>query len=142
MICYNGRLGWVPFIEKFESRETISKNSEKESGNKKKNEFDLDYENLSIKLFCNYEFMVEYEFTDDTALKLIKALRNLPNFIKEEDQIHVRIGKSFNNVSFDILIDLLKETNNRVKLHINEVDTTSMFKRKLSNSNKNDIKNK
>ena len=39
----------------------------------------------------------------------------------------MRIGESFNNVGFDKLIDLLKETHNRVYLDISDVDTAEMF---------------
>jgi len=74
--------------------------------------------------------MMEYEFTDDTAIKLIKSFRNLPSTIKKADQMKVKIGKSFNNVHIDILINLLTETNHRVKLDISDVDTASMFIRK------------
>ena len=77
---------------------------------------------------------MEYEFTDDTAQKLNKALRNLPDIIQKEDRMYIKIGKSYDNVCEHMLIDLLKETNNRVKLDITGVDTVSIFFRKYITS--------
>ena len=75
------------------------------------------------KLFNQYTFKVDYEFTNDTALKLIKALRNLAKDVKTEERIFMKIGQSFDNVDFDKLIDLLKETFGRVNLDISGVNT-------------------
>ena len=119
IICYNGRLGWVPFIEKFESAQSIQ-NFLRTS---KPNQLILDYDHLTCRVLNRYTFTMEYEFTNDTALKLIKALRNLPKGLNEEKTIEMRIGKSFDNVDQDKLIDLLKETYGRVKLDISKVNT-------------------
>jgi len=120
MICYNGRLGWVPFIEKLECKD--------EKKPKDDRRIIFDYDNLDVKVCRKFDFVMEYEFTDDTALKIIKTLRNLPNYINEEERIEMNIGKSFDNVNFPILIDLLIETHNRVTLNIRDIDTVKMFK--------------
>ena len=83
IICYNGRLGWIPFIEKFESAETIQSFLR----TAKPNQLILDYDDLACKVFNKYTFTMEYEFTNESSLKLIKALRNLPKELNKEKTI-------------------------------------------------------
>ena len=75
---------------------------------------------------------MEYEFTDETAQKLVKALRNLAHYINEESRPTLRVAQSFNNVDFDYLIDLLIESHNRFYLDISGVDTAGMLLRSVN----------
>jgi len=72
---------------------------------------------------------LEYTFTNETALKLIRALRNLEiaKIKHKELKIKMKIGKCFNNVDFDKLIDLIKESHGRVLLDIRDIDTAKLF---------------
>ena len=42
---------------------------------------------MTIPIIKNYCYKLEYQFTDDTILKLVKALRNLSNDIIKEERI-------------------------------------------------------
>ena len=99
----------------------------------------MNYDNLVSNLFNKIEMRLEYTFTNETALKLIKALRHLeiPKIKHKELKIKMKIGKCFDNVGFDKLIDLIRESHGRVLLDISGIDTVNLFLKSV-NYNIND----
>ena len=84
---------------------------------------------MTCHIFKNYCHKLEYEFTDETVLKLVKVFRNLSDDILKGERITMKIGKCFNKVSWDKLIYVLKETEQRVNLNISQIDTANIINR-------------
>ena len=80
----------------------------------------LNYDKLidRIKIF---EFSMEFEFNNVSALKLIRSLRILPEETNEDKRINIKLGKSFDKVDFYRLIELLKESYLKVNIDIKDV---------------------
>ena len=66
VVCYNGRLEWVPFITHFESIEIYEKFYQKWKV--------LDQKNNTFSLILDFD-VADYQFSEESAQKIIKALR-------------------------------------------------------------------
>ena len=94
IICFNGRFGYVPFIQFFAA------NSDTQD------ELQLNYDDISSSMCCLH-FNMAYEFTEDTILGFMTALTNLPIREDHENKIKVFAGKCLNKISFSRMIELL-----------------------------------
>jgi len=57
-------------------------------------------------------------------MKLVKAIRFLPNKINSLQKVTIRIGKSFKHVSLESLRQLISVAENKINLDFSKVDTT------------------
>lgn len=76
IICFNGRFGWVPFLENFTSTKRKVDSSKP---------LELDYECLQTN-YCCAKFNLEYHFGNDSLAQLTKAICNLPMAMDEESR--------------------------------------------------------
>jgi hypothetical protein len=79
VVCLNGRLNWVPFMEKMTRARTTAD----------KNEFD--YSDIHYKL-CGAKFHMQYEFYNETMKLLADSTVFIPTPDKPELQFKMRMG--------------------------------------------------
>ena len=108
-VCYNGRLGWVPFIKKFGTRDDYEKFYDKYK-NIKTDELVLDYG------------LARYQFSEETGLQLINAIHFFPLAEEQErERLTLCIGSSFKNITYEILEKLQKEAGEKkIKVRISD----------------------
>lgn len=103
LVYLNGRLGWVPFSNKFIP-----------DGSQPLDTTDLfDYDCIKSKL-CGGTVNVDFEFDNGTCEGLIKLIGSLPIELKKEKQMNLKLGQSIQNVSFTNFLKLLDTAFNRV----------------------------
>jgi hypothetical protein len=92
--CFNGRFGYVPFSHLFASNTNF-------------NDLDqLNYDDIGSSMCC-INFKMAYEFTEDTILRFMTSLTNLPTKEIYEFKVKVIAGSCLNKIGLDRFMDLL-----------------------------------
>jgi len=107
-ICFTGRLGWVPFTNKFDSATSGTVVDLKDV---------LDYDNMSSSL-CGAKMSVQYEFTDQTIQVFIKSISCLPIENDEKKRMNVKFGKSISRIDFGLFCNVVAISHKRINLQL------------------------
>lgn len=83
VICFNGRLGWVPLLNKFQDRKFIQSSVEDNAI--------LNYDRISEKI-CGEEVTIDYLFSNQTALSLAQELFKLSREADKKKRPKVTLG--------------------------------------------------
>ena len=102
VICMNGRLNWVPFIDKLTAGSSSNESRE------------YDYRKLEYQL-CGKKFGMDYEFYPTTLKMFGTEVSKIPKEENEAKRIKMRIGKT-RNIDFNEFFKLLEYANGRVML--------------------------
>ena len=82
-ICFNGRLGWIPFIHL-----DINTIPEKQ----------MNYDDISMKALGCLNLSVDFEFSPQTLSGLSSYLRRLPKGEEGDQLIKIKFGSSLREV--------------------------------------------
>ena len=107
IVCYNGRLEWVPFLNNFQSLQTFQEFYRKWATTSPTDN--------SSHLLLDFD-KAEYKFSEESALKFIKDLRFLPLKINSQEKLEIYIGNSFHYVRGETFLELIKVTENKLNL--------------------------
>lgn len=71
---------------------------------------------------------MHFRFSNSSAATLINSLSNLRDEKNASKRMNLKIGKSFNEVEFPLVMDLILISHNRVNLDLSEVDMLDILK--------------
>jgi ankyrin repeat protein len=106
--CLAGRLGWVPFIERF-MRVTQSPHTT------------YNYGCLETKLFGQI-FHLEFEFAPSTWTIFLYGLARLENQNEKSKRVNIELGNSIRQMGLADIVSLHRTTNRRINLTMGNVD--------------------
>ena len=124
IICYNGRFGWVPFIDRMIQLANNTGSSSKEWAQN-----DLCYDFDSIAYRNQYlSVKIEYKFSTAEMIVLCKKFAGLPQMTQ---RFMVRLGKCVEDLPIDDLLELMSTCRSRVHLElpISKSALEGMFRR-------------
>jgi hypothetical protein len=71
---------------------------------------------------CGIKFQMHFRFSNSSAAVLINSLSNLRDEKNASKRMDLKIGESFNDVDFPLVMDLVLIAHNRINLDLSEVD--------------------
>jgi len=71
---------------------------------------------------------MHFRFSNSSCATLITSLSNLRDEKDPKKRMDLKIGESLNDVDFNLLLDLMVISNNRINLDISEVDMLAIIK--------------
>jgi len=71
---------------------------------------------------------MHFRFSNSSCATLITSLSNLRDEKDPKKRMDLKIGESLNDVDFNLLLDLMVISNNRINLDISEVDMLTIIK--------------
>lgn len=83
----------------------------------------LDYANVSTRMLC-FETSLEFHFTDETLLSLMKLLVTFPqqDHLEDANLPTLKFGHTVNTCSYTSIKNLLKLTYGRVIVNLDGMD--------------------
>ena len=75
------------------------------------------------------KFQMKFSFSNSSATVLINSLSNLRNEHNPTKRMNLSIGASIQEVDFNIILDLIRISYNRINLNLEEVDIVEMINR-------------
>lgn len=117
LVYLNGRLGWVPFSNKF-----IPNNPEPIDQDEL-----LNFDSIKSKL-CGSSVNVDFEFDNGTCEGLIKLIGSLPIEKDETKRMKLKLGRSIEDATFTNFLKLLDTAFNRVDINVDDVPLRYMIR--------------
>ena len=118
IICFNGRLGWVPMLEKMKSPTDMQKMVD--------NKQVLDFDDIKTT-FCNMEISTEFIFSDMTADTLAQNIYKMKTINDENNRPSLRFGKCMAFVNFESVMKILDYSSFKIKVEYENVDLKTMM---------------
>jgi hypothetical protein len=78
---------------------------------------------------CGMKFQMRFKFSNSSASVLINSLSNLRNEHNPVKRMNLSIGSSIQEVDFNIILDLIRISYNRINLNLEDVDIAEMIMR-------------
>ena len=118
IICFNGRLGWVPMLDKLKSSKVMQQMVQDEEI--------LDFDDLKTT-FCMMEIGVQFLFSDQTAETLAQSIYKMKTIEDEKSRPTLRIGQCMTHINFESLMKVLDYSTMKVIIQIDNVPVKQMM---------------
>jgi hypothetical protein len=78
---------------------------------------------------CGLKFKMNFRFSNSSCSVLISSLSNLKKEKDPKKRMILKVGESINEVDFPLIMDLMRVSNNRINLDLEDVDIKAMVLR-------------
>jgi hypothetical protein len=118
IICFNGRLGWVPFLDKMKNSDKMHELVAKDKA--------MDYDQVQTN-FCGMSINTEFLFSDQTAETLAMNIYKMKTILDEKDQPKLKIGKCMKYVNLESIMKILDFSTLKINVLYSEVPVKQMM---------------